>query len=119
MAKYRSKFEAMIASKVSKAAVYEPISVPYVIPETKHKYTPDWVVGDYWVEAKGKLTLVDRKKMVLIKQQHPDKQIVFVFQNPNVKISKGSPTTYREWALSKGFIVWTVEQFAQFTHHQQ
>lgn len=35
--------------------------------------------------------------MKLVIEQHPDKDIRFVFQNPNAKIAKGSKTTYADW----------------------
>ena len=39
--------------------------------------------------------------MKLVIEQHPDKDIRFVFQNPNTKIAKGSKTTYAIWCQKK------------------
>ena len=43
------------------------------------------------------------KKHLLIKQQKPDLDIRFVFQNPNAKLTKKSKTTYSMWADKNGF----------------
>ena len=39
----------------------------------------------------------DRVKMALVKQQHKDLDIRFVFMNARNKIYKGSKTTYADW----------------------
>jgi len=57
------------------------------------------------VETKGRFTLEDRKKHILVRRQHPDLDIRIVFQNPYTKIRKGSKTTYADWA-SKNGILW-------------
>lgn len=108
--KYKSKYEATIGASILPYAPYEPIKVKYVVPESHHTYTPDWVWGDFWIETKGKLDLDSRKKMLLIKAQYPDQKIVMVFQTPNAKINKGSPTSYKDWAVKNGFIVWTTAE---------
>lgn len=46
----------------------------------------------------------DRKKHLLVKIQHPDLDIRFVFSNPNAKLRKGSPTTYADWCKKNGFL---------------
>lgn len=105
MTQFKSKFEKQTLGATS--LPYEPIKVKYTVPATEHTYTPDSVWKDYWLELKGKLDAATRKKMLYIKQQYPEQKIVFVFQNPNVKINKKSPTTYKMWAEKNGFLVWT------------
>lgn len=106
---YRSGLEEANASFLHSRGVkvnYEdPASkVRYSIPESPHIYTPDFVLPNgILVETKGLFTLDDRKKHVLIKQQHPTLDLRFVFQNPNTKLRKGSPTTYAMWAEKEGF----------------
>ena len=40
---------------------------------------------------------------MLIKEQHPDIEIRFVFSNENAKLYKGSKTSYSQWAEKHGF----------------
>lgn len=83
---------------------FEILTVQYKVEETK-KYTPDFVLPNcIIIETKGRFTTADRKKMLLVKAQHPDLDIRLVFQNPKAKINKGSKTTYAQWADSKGFL---------------
>ncbi len=49
------------------------------------------------------LDLATRKKMILVKEQHSGIDIRFVFENPNLKLRKGSKTTYAMWAEKNGF----------------
>lgn len=106
--KFRSKFEGDVAKLFKTLKVpfeYEPADkvIDYVKPETRHKYTTDFVVGDIYFECKGYLDADARKKMELIKKQHPEKRIVMVFMNPKLKINKRYKTTYADWCVKKGF----------------
>lgn len=56
-----------------------------------------------FVETKGKLEPGDRAKHLLIKAQHPEYDIRFVFARPTDPIYKGSPTSYAVWADKHGF----------------
>ncbi len=47
---------------------------------------------------------LDRQKHLLIKQQHPEKDVRFVFSNSRGRISKSSNTTYADWCLKNGFV---------------
>jgi len=107
---YRSGLEEQTAEHLRKLSIpfeYEPKGkrVPYLIPASKHTYTPDFVFPNgLIVETKGRFTTADRKKHQLIKQQHPELDIRFVFQNANAKLYKGSPTTYAMWCKKNGFL---------------
>lgn len=77
----------------------------YTVPVSYHEYTPDFrLPNGIFIETKGRFVLEDRKKHVLIKQQHPELDIRFVFQNSKNKIRKGSPTTYADWCKKHGFL---------------
>lgn len=106
---YKSKWEAQVAEQLKAAKIpllYETDVVEYVIPESKHKYHPDFKLDiNTYIEAKGKWVAEDRKKHLLLKEQHPEITIYIVFMNANQKIRKGSKTTYGEWA-SKHNIEW-------------
>jgi hypothetical protein len=40
----------------------------------------------------------------MVKQQHPELDIRFVFSNPKAKLYKGSKTTYGKWCEKNGFL---------------
>jgi hypothetical protein len=83
---------------------YETTKIKYVIPESLHTYTVDFVLpSGIMVETKGRFVAEDRKKHLLIQKQHPELDIRFVFQNSKVKINKGSKTSYADWCNKNGF----------------
>ena len=103
---YRSKFEQRLSERLLKLGFkYEPLKLDYTVPETEHKYTPDFLKGKLIYELKGRFTAQDRKKMKLLVEQHPEFKFVMVFQNPNIKINKNSKTTYAIWC-EKNNIEW-------------
>ena len=55
------------------------------------------------IETKGRFVTADRQKHILIKEQHPDLDIRFLFQNSKARISKSSKTTYADWCRKHGF----------------
>ena len=85
--------------------VYEGIKITYSSPETKKTYTPDFPISkcNIIVETKGAFQSADRKKMKLIKAQHPEFDIRFIFSNSKTKIGKKSKTTYGKWCELFGF----------------
>ena len=99
---FRSGLEVANAELLERLGVkveYETMKIPYVVPESRHKYTPDFPLPNgVLVETKGKLEQKDRVKHLLIRAQHPDLDIRFVFQRPHDPIVKGSKTTYAMWA---------------------
>lgn len=102
--RYRSGLECRIATELNaKKTVYtfEPSDgkIEYTVPESYHKYTPDFVIKTksgktIIVESKGIWDYADRTKHLLIRQQHPDLDIRFVFTRSKQRIRKGSTTTY-------------------------
>lgn len=81
---------------------YEIDKIKYVIPASNHTYTPDFTVTEnIYIETKGLWTGADRKKAVLISQQHPHIKILYVLQR-NQGLSKKSKTTYLDWAAKNG-----------------
>jgi len=91
-----------------KSFSYESEKISYIQPETKHNYTPDFVMnkmigGKMYVETKGRWVKTDRLKFDLIFEQYPGIDIRFVFQNPNAKLYKGSKTTYAQYCDKKGW----------------
>lgn len=109
---YRSKFEKQIADWLRQNNIkftYEPCALNYIVPESKHKYTPDWVFGNkekkkqIYYESKGRFTAQDRKKMLLVRESNPDVVIRIIFQNSTVKITKTSKTSYADWCVKNNF----------------
>lgn len=100
---FEDDFESLLKVKKIKYE-YEPKDkvLTYNIPESFHKYHPDFVVKDVIFETKGLWDLADRAKILHLKRCHPDKRIVMVFQYPNQKIYKGSPTSYAKWCEKNG-----------------
>ena len=103
---FRSGLEERIAQSLTSKGVvfsFEALKIPYVKPETKHTYTPDFILDNgIIIETKGRWLLDDRKKHLLIRKQHPNLDIRFVFQNANAKISKGSKTSYAAFCEKHG-----------------
>lgn len=105
---YRSGLEELVDNTLKSIGVdgeYEQHKIVYTKPATQHRYTPDFKLPNgIFVETKGRFVTADRKKHLLIKEQHPDLDIRFVFQNANNKISKKSKTTYADWCVKHGFL---------------
>lgn len=105
---YRSGLEDLIAKQLAELGIkfeYEPKDkkIEYIKPESKHKYTPDFVFPKFIIESKGRFVTADRKKHKLIKEQHPEIEIRFIFSNSKTRISKQSKTTYADWCNHYGF----------------
>lgn len=65
-------------------------------------YTPDFFLRNgVVVECKGRFTPDDRKKILAMKEQHPDIDLRLVFEFDN-KLSKKSKTRYSTWCDQKG-----------------
>lgn len=116
MKKYRSKFEKTLATMYPNAS-YEEEKLSYIIPETKHTYTPDFIITTksgkkIYIESKGRFSTKDRKKMVLVKEQYPELDIRIVFQNANITITPQSKTTVSEWCIKHGFIYGNLKTIA-------
>jgi hypothetical protein len=105
---YRSGLEEEVCKKLDDAGVsyeYEKMKIRYIKPATENQYTPDIVLLDNGIiiETKGRFLVADRKKHLLIKRQHPELDIRFVFSNSNQRLSKASRTTYAQWCVKNGF----------------
>lgn len=104
---YRSGLEVGLAEALTHIGIngeYEQHKIKYTKPATNHTYTPDFrLPNGIFIETKGRFVAEDRKKHILIKDQHPELDIRFVFQNSKNKIRKGSNTTYADWCEKYGF----------------
>lgn len=104
---FRSGLEEKIAADLAEKGIvveYEKLTLEYIKPAKKSRYTPDFELPNgIIIETKGRFVTADRQKHLLVKEQHPDRDIRFVFSNPNTRISKLSQTTYADWCNKYGF----------------
>lgn len=104
---YRSGLEEKIAADLERAGhevAFETVKIPFIQPTKPRHYTPDFPLRNgIVVETKGRFMTDDRVKHKLIKEQHPDLDIRFLFSNSRTKLSKSSPTTYGMWCAKHGF----------------
>tara|TARA_R110000744_G_scaffold380420_1_gene501149 strand:- start:458 stop:859 length:402 start_codon:yes stop_codon:yes gene_type:complete len=82
---------------------YEKFKIKFTAkPRT---YTPDFRLSNgVIVETKGRFIPSDRSKHLLVKEQHPELDIRFVFSNSNQRLSKTSKQTYGGWCERHGFL---------------
>lgn len=102
---YRSGLEDRVSCQFTDRGLdprYEQDIIMYQKPVSK--YHPDFKLPNgVYVETKGRFVASDRTKHLLIREQHPEIEIRFVFTNPNAKLSKVSKTTYAQWCDKYGF----------------
>jgi len=100
----RSGFEKRVATHLDSKNIsykYEDEKIEYTIPETKHKYIPDFTLSNgIRIEVKGNFDAKSRQKMAYVTEQNPDLDVRMVFMSDN-KISKSSKTRYSDWCLKR------------------
>ena len=105
---FRSGFEQQVSLQLEKAGVeyeYETMRIKFTPKERMYK--PDFILPNGVIlEAKGRFTGADRSKHDLIRKQHPELDIRFVFMVNNT-LSKVSKTTYTDWC-DKRDIPWCI-----------
>jgi hypothetical protein len=112
---YRSWFEVDIAIDALARGIdfaYEQDVLPWVEPAKIRKYNPDYTVeksnGEMLiVEAKGRWTAADRKKICYVTEQHPDVDLRILFERDNTLSKSPKSKRYSEWCDKKG-IKWAV-----------
>lgn len=104
---YRSGLEAIVQADLEEASIdveYESIKIEWE-DLCYRRYTPDFLLPNgIIIETKGLFTAEDRRKHTLVKKQHPNLDIRFVFSSSKRKLSKQSKTTYAEWCTKQGFL---------------
>ena len=104
---FKSGLEENISNQIESKGInvqYESEKIPYIVPASQHTYNPDFrLPNGIIVETKGRFVAADRKKHQLVKEQHPNLDIRFVFSNSKNKISKNSKTTYGMWCEKNGY----------------
>lgn len=106
---FDSGFEAATSKYLKMLGVgfkHHPCRIPYTQPQEDKHYTPDFQLSNgILIETKGEFLPKDRKKHLLIKEQHPDLDIRFVFTNPYQTLTPSGKTTYADWC-NKHEIPW-------------
>lgn len=113
----RSGFERSLMERLDAKGItygYETTTYPIVLEQAGYcrdcgsrrvsrnsRYTPDFFFPVWVVEAKGKFTGRDRKRVLALASSRPDMRFAMVFQRDN-KLSKSSNTRYTKWCLDKG-----------------
>ncbi len=104
--RFRSGLEKRTAAYLKKLKIkfeYEKMRIKWQDLRFK-TYTPDFVLDNgIIIETKGRFIHSDRTKHLMVKAQHPEHDIRFVFSNPAAKLYKGSKTTYGDWCEKNGF----------------
>jgi hypothetical protein len=104
---FRSGLEETAAKTIKEhgeVVLFETFKVPYVIPQSLHTYTPDFLLANnIIVETKGIFDATDRAKHLLLKAQHPGLDIRLVFTRSKAPIGPGAKTTMAEWCTKHGF----------------
>jgi Autographiviridae endonuclease I len=121
---YKSSLEEAVAKQLEDAGIeftYEGLVVPYSVPAREANYKADFPTtrSKIIIETKGHFgannspnrrfsnmkenSAKERHKFALLKEQHPELDIRFVFSRPEAPIYKGSPTTHAKWAEDHGF----------------
>lgn len=111
MINYKSKLERVNGKRLEENKVsffYEPKEgkIEYILPATKHTYTPDfWIpssTGWIVVETKGIWDYSDRLKHAQIKRIYPTLDLRFVFTRSLTRTSKGAKQTYADICEGRG-----------------
>ena len=102
--RYRSDLEGLVADQLEKQRVkfvFEPSRIEY---EVLKRYTPDFLLPNgILIEVKGWFKAEDQRKHKLIKAQHPELDIRFVFQRLRTKV-QGGRFTCEEWCIKYNFL---------------
>lgn len=120
MNKYKNKFEAKTGAHLEEKGIqfeYETEKLAYTV---SGRYIPDFIYrkrdgSKTYIETKGNGRSFDgptRRKMVAVKNAHPELDIRFVFYSNGAigpKRKDGSRLTQGEWATKNGF-PWAIKE---------
>lgn len=107
--KYRSKLEKECHQLLGKDWKYEPHRIAYTV---RRNYTPDFVMGDYYIEVKGFFRSGDTQKYRAIAEQlkFEGKKLIFLMPKPNNKTRKGGKITYRDWCAKYDVAIFSTNE---------
>lgn len=102
---HRSALEEQVEMALQQQGLspsYESEKFSYVL---HRKYTPDFKVGNVYIEVKGWWPSAERTKFLAVIINNPGLPIFVALQRPNMTLSKTSKTTYGQWCSKHG-IAW-------------
>lgn len=101
---FRSKLEQDVSGYIDGLGFeYETIKLKYFVTSNKalrcgdcgshnvveeREYTPDFVKGNIILEVKGRFIPKDRKKIISVIKNNKDYDLIMVFQDPQMKLTK-------------------------------
>jgi hypothetical protein len=98
---FRSGLEDEIAQQLRDQGIdpqYEQFKIAFIQPARNAKYTPDFrLPNGIIIETKGRFITEDRQKHLLIKAQHPELDIRFVFSNSRAYMTTQKNKEFVEW----------------------
>lgn len=105
---YDSFFEQELHENQLKGCEHHPDRVKYLIEST---YEPDFIRGNVLIECKGRFrTSSEAAKYVWVRKALPsNKELVFVFYNPNTPMPgakrrrDGTKLSHKDWAEKNSF----------------
>jgi len=121
-----SKWEESLKSGIMSHLTFHPCCLQYSVPESLHKYYPDWIYckGDmtFFIEAKGYFREpAEAKKYLHIRDSlNINERLVFLFKNPktplpfSAKRKDGTKRNHGEWADYNGFTYFTEKTIVDF-----
>lgn len=118
---YRSTSEGKVAEALKTVGIipgFESETVEYLIPATRHKYTPDFVLDNgVFLEVKGFWLSTDRLKILRVLASNPGMDLRMVLDTPTKTVTKGAKMTYASFCDKHG-IKWckTGEIPAEWLH---
>ncbi len=99
---FKSRLERQFALLLNQIGInfgYEEDKIPYTL---ECNYLPDFKIGNFYVETKGRFTSQDRRKHLAVKKDNPSVDIRFVFMRDE-RINKTSKTRYSDWCKKHGY----------------
>lgn len=115
--KFRSRFEERVFRALPKGTEHEPHKFRFAIADPGYRcrgcgskeverttsYVPDFrLPNKTWIEAKGRLTAPNRRRLVAFKAAFPDVTLRIVFMADNL-LYRGAASRYSDWAKKAGF----------------
>jgi len=110
--KFCSELERVVDEALTEAMVaheYEVQEFYYCLPDSEmiHRYTPDFTFPEspIVIEVKGYwgFDRKERDKYRLVKKQHPEIDLRFVFRDGSIKLHNKTMATYGDWCRKYGF----------------
>jgi len=112
MHKYRSKLEKDCHNLLGADWEYEPAKIPYIV---RRNYTPDFVMGNYYIEVKGFFRTGDTQKYRAIAEQlaSEGKDYIFLMPQPDKRTRKGGKITYRQWCKKHNIAIFSTNEIKE------